>query len=240
MPASLSASSTIAGDREDRPRAEGCDRRARTGAASRSRASRPTPMLASYCVDATRSEHRLEALALEQIGYNALTEDDVRGKGVKALAFGAIAPEALLDLRWRARRPRRPARGPLAPRCSRPSARRASTTTLELPLLPVLVAIERAGRPHRLRRCSPSRARGSMRELNDACAGRSASWRARSSTSTRPSSSATCCSTSCSCRRSSGPARRRRASTARDVLEELALAHDLPREMLEWRGARRS
>ena len=44
------------------------------------------------------------------------------------------------------------------------------------------------------------------------------------------------CSTSCSCRRSSAPARRRRASTAVEVLEELALAHELPRLILEWRA----
>ena len=43
-------------------------------------------------------------------------------------------------------------------------------------------------------------------------------------------------STSCSCRRSSATARRRRASTAVEVLEELALAHDLPRLILEWRA----
>ena len=41
-------------------------------------------MLASYLLDATRSEHRLEDLALEHTSYKALTEEDVCGRGAKA------------------------------------------------------------------------------------------------------------------------------------------------------------
>ena len=54
-------------------------------------------MIASYLVDATRSTYPLEELALEHTAYKALTEEDVCGKGVKALSIGDIPVEAALD-----------------------------------------------------------------------------------------------------------------------------------------------
>jgi DNA polymerase-1 len=47
-------------------------------------------MIASYLVDANRSSQALEPIALEQLGYKAVTEDEVRGKGVKAVAFAQV------------------------------------------------------------------------------------------------------------------------------------------------------
>src|SRR5262249_28615195 len=43
-------------------------------------------MLASYLIDATRNEHRLEDLALELVSYKAVAEEEVCGKGIKAVA----------------------------------------------------------------------------------------------------------------------------------------------------------
>ena len=54
-------------------------------------------MLAAYLLDASRSSQDLEPVALEQLGYKALTADEVRGKGAKAVSFGALPPAALLD-----------------------------------------------------------------------------------------------------------------------------------------------
>src|SRR5262249_50862797 len=54
-------------------------------------------MLASYLLDATRSSHPLEDLALEQSGYKALREEDLCGRGAKAIPFAEIAPESALD-----------------------------------------------------------------------------------------------------------------------------------------------
>ena len=54
-------------------------------------------MIASYLVDATRSSYPLEELALEHACYKALTEEDVCGKGVKALSLGDMPVEAALD-----------------------------------------------------------------------------------------------------------------------------------------------
>ena len=41
-------------------------------------------MLASYVIDATRSSHTIEEVALEHLGYKALTQEDVCGTGQKA------------------------------------------------------------------------------------------------------------------------------------------------------------
>src|SRR5207249_9407034 len=54
-------------------------------------------MLASYLVDATRSEHRLDDLALEHTSYKALTEEEVCGRGVKALSLADVPVEAAVD-----------------------------------------------------------------------------------------------------------------------------------------------
>jgi len=54
-------------------------------------------MIAAYLLDASRSSQDLEPVALEQLGYKALTADQVRGKGAKAVSFGTLPPAALLD-----------------------------------------------------------------------------------------------------------------------------------------------
>ena len=59
-------------------------------------------MIASYLVDANRSSHPLEELALEHTGYKALTEEDVCGRGAKAVSFAQIPVQAALDYARRA------------------------------------------------------------------------------------------------------------------------------------------
>jgi len=54
-------------------------------------------MLASYLIDATRSEHKLEDLALEHTSYKALTEEDVCGRGTKAVSLADLPVEAAVD-----------------------------------------------------------------------------------------------------------------------------------------------
>ena len=55
-------------------------------------------MIASYLLDPTRSGHHLEELALEHVGYKAMRVEAVVGKGVKALSFADLPPEAVLEL----------------------------------------------------------------------------------------------------------------------------------------------
>ena len=53
-------------------------------------------MLASYLLDATRPGHPLEDTSLEHLSYKALTEEDVCGRGAKAVPFAQLAPGTLL------------------------------------------------------------------------------------------------------------------------------------------------
>src|SRR5439155_14708825 len=101
-------------------------------------------MISSYLIDATRSAHRLEDLGLEHTSYKALTEEDVCGRGVKAVSLADVPVEAAIDYACE----RADIAGQLAPRF-RDLLKKEQLdevyTSLELPLIPVLVAIERAG-----------------------------------------------------------------------------------------------
>ncbi|MGH8309918.1 MAG: DNA polymerase, partial [Steroidobacteraceae bacterium] len=101
-------------------------------------------MIASYLLDATRSSHPLEDLAIEHIGYKALTEEDVCGRGAKAISFATIPVESALDYAGE--------RSDLSLQLSsklRGLLQQEQLESLyeefERPLIPVLVAIERAG-----------------------------------------------------------------------------------------------
>ena len=116
-------------------------------------------MLASYLLDATRSAHPLEELALEHAGYKALREEDLCGRGAKAISFRELPVDARCAISpanaptWRCR---------CRPRCGSCCGRNSSQTlyeTLELPLVPVLVDDRARRRPHRRRR-----ARGAVRQ----------------------------------------------------------------------------
>src|SRR5439155_1410241 len=101
-------------------------------------------MLASYLIDATRSEHRLEDLALEHTSYKAFTEEDVCGRGAKAVSLADLPVDAAIDYAGE----RADLAGQLAPLLRGLLVKEQLDgvyTTLELPLVPVLVAVERAG-----------------------------------------------------------------------------------------------
>ena len=101
-------------------------------------------MLASYLLDATRSNHPLEATTLEHLGYKALTEEDVCGRGAKAIGFADTSPGATLNYAGE--------RADLALQLADRLAPMLVTDRLdqvyrdlERPLIPVLAAMERAG-----------------------------------------------------------------------------------------------
>ena len=101
-------------------------------------------MIASYLVDANRSSQALEPLALEQLGYKAVTEDEVRGKGVKAIPFAQVPVDSVLvyageraDIAYQLSERVRP----VLVKDELESVYR----DLELPLVPILAAIERTG-----------------------------------------------------------------------------------------------
>src|SRR5215472_6905588 len=190
-------------------------------------------MLCSYLVDATRSEHRLEDLALEYTNYKALKEEDVCGRGVKAVSVADLPVEAALTFAAE----RADVVGQLAPVFRDLLAKEQLDEVyakLELPLVPVLVDVERAGvhidgpalasQSQRLEQDLALRTKeiyeiaggefniGSPKQLAEVLFDKlQLPVLKRTGTSRAP-------------------------STAVEVLEELALAHDLPRMILEWRG----
>ncbi len=102
-------------------------------------------MLASYLLDATRSAHLIEDLALEHTSYKALTAEDVCGRGAKAISLAEVPVDAAVVYRLRARRSGRPAGAERCASCWRRNSSTEVYATLELPLVPVLMAVERAG-----------------------------------------------------------------------------------------------
>ncbi len=190
-------------------------------------------MLASYLLDATRSSHPLEELSLEHAGYRALKEEDVCGRGAKAIAFAQVAPDRALDYAGE--------RADLALQVSgrlrtmlQAEKLEEVYRELELPLIPVLVAIERAG----IRIDGPSLAAQSQ-HVDQELASRSASIFARAGEAfniNSPKQLSEILFDKLQLPALKRNAKTKTASTAVEVLEELALAHDLPRLILEWRA----
>ena len=85
-------------------------------------------MIASYLLDSTRSAHPLEELALEHTGYKALREEDVCGRGVKALSFAALPIAGALDFAGERADLALQLSGTLRRSAGQGSARRRSTT----------------------------------------------------------------------------------------------------------------
>jgi DNA polymerase I len=190
-------------------------------------------MLASYLLDATRSAHGLEDLSLEHTAYKAIAEEDLCGKGVKALTLAEVPVEAVVDYAGE----RADLVGQLAPLLEEQLIKEELVGVyhdLELPLVPVLIAIERAG-VHidsaallaQSQRVEQELTRlmkqvyeiaggefniGSPKQLAEVLFDKlGLPVLKRTGTSRAP-------------------------STAVEVLEELALTHDLPRLILDWRA----
>jgi len=190
-------------------------------------------MLASYLIDATRSEHRLEDLALEHTSYKALTEEDVCGRGAKAISLADLPVEAAVDYACE----RADLVGQLVPRFRDLLAIEQLTglyERLELPLVPVLIAVERAGV-----RVDGVALAGQSQRIEQELARRTAQIYEIAGgefniNSPKQLSEILFDRLQLPVLKRTGTSRA--ASTAVEVLEELALAHDLPRMILEWRA----
>ncbi|PYR62705.1 MAG: DNA polymerase I [Acidobacteria bacterium] len=190
-------------------------------------------MIASYLVDATRSAHRIEDLALEHTSYKALTEEDVCGRGAKALSLAELPPEAAVDYAGE----RADLAGQLSPVFQKLLAKeelRKVYDTLELPLIPVLVAVERAG----VRLDAPALAAQSQR-IDQELARRTKDIYELAGSEfniNSPKQLAEILFDKLRLPVIKRTGTSRAPSTAVEVLEELALGHDLPRLILEWRA----
>jgi DNA polymerase-1 len=189
-------------------------------------------MIASYLIDATRSSHPLEAIALEHTQYKALTEEAICGKGVKAVSIADLPPEAAIDYAGE----RADLAGQLAPVLRARLVDEALTQvfeTLEMPLIPTLVDVERAG----VRLDVPALAALAVR-IEQELKGRSARIFELAGGEFNINSPKQLAEVLFD--RLQLPVLKRTGaskapSTAADVLEELALTNEMPRLIVEWR-----
>ena len=189
-------------------------------------------MLASYLLDSTRAPHALETLSIEHLDYKPLTEEAVYGKGARAsapadmpatatLAYAAERADLPLQLA-------RVLRGKLAA-----AGLAAVYEELEWPLVPVLAALERVG----VR--VDTGALGSLSQtLEHEMQERSSrifglAGEAFNINSPKQLGEILFEKLKLPVLKKTGTTRV--ASTSVDVLEELALTHELPRLILEWR-----
>ncbi|HEX6462829.1 MAG TPA: DNA polymerase I, partial [Vicinamibacterales bacterium] len=190
-------------------------------------------MLTSYLIDATRAEHKLEDLTLEHVSYKGLKEEDVCGRGAKAVSLADVPVEAILDYAAE----RADLVGQLAPAFHALLEKEQLTRVyeeLERPLIPVLVDVERAG----VRIDGPALAAQSQRldadiarrtrEIYEAAGGEF------NINSPKQLAEVLFDRMQLPVLKRTGTSRA--PSTAVEVLEELAVAHDLPRMILEWRS----
>ena len=190
-------------------------------------------MLLSYVLDATRSTHKLEDLSLDQLGYRSIGAEELLGRGAKALSFGDLPPEAVLN--YAGERSDAPIQlaEQMAPQLKRDGLD-SVYTNLERPLIAVLVAIEQAGvgvNTESLQTMSAEVGRrldglqhtiqelaglefniNSPKQLSDVLFNRLKLPTLKRTGKTKV------------------------ASTSVQVLEELAVVHELPRKVLEWRS----
>jgi len=190
-------------------------------------------MVASYLLDATRSNHELDGLALERAGYKALCEEDVLGKGVKAVRLEAVPAASLATFAGE----RADVPLALAPGLLEDLTREGLEPvyrTLEQPLIPVLADLERAG--VKVDAQVLAALAQSMQAELDALAREIYRHAGSEFNINSPKQLAEVLFGTLSMQATKKTGKTRAVSTAQDVLEELALVHELPRLVLKWRS----
>jgi len=189
-------------------------------------------MLGSYLLDATRSSHALPEVALEHLGYKAIAQESVVGKGVKAVNLSSLTPETALTLACERVDVGRQLARKLEPMLDDELA--SVNRDLELPLVDVLADIERAG----IRVDTTALAEQSKR-LDSQLASLTARIHDLAGGDFNISSPKQLGEVLFERLNLPGlkkTGKTKSFSTAVEVLEELALTHELPKLILEYRG----
>ena len=190
-------------------------------------------MLASYLLDATRPGHPLEETSIEHLGYKALTEEDVCGRGARATPLAAQPPAAVLNFAGERADLARQLSNRLAPLLVTDSLEQVFRD-LEMPLLPVLADLERAG----ILIDGPALAAQSQHIERELARYTSRIYELAGQefniNSPRQLGEILFEKLQLPTLRKTG--KTRSASTAFEVLEELAATHEVPRLVLEWRA----
>lgn len=190
-------------------------------------------MLASYLIDATRSSQELEPTVLEQLGYKALTQEDICGKGVKALPYAQIPVEGVVDFAGE----RADLAGQLATALEPMLATQGLEAVyhdLELPLVPILADMEKAGVRVDAKALA-GQATLVERELSERSTAIFA-FAGEEFNINSPKQLAEMLFDKLKLPVLKRTGTSRAPSTAVEVLEELALGHEMPRLILEWRA----
>ena len=190
-------------------------------------------MLGSYLLDANRSSQALEPLALEQLGYKAMTEEEVIGKGVKALAFAQVPVESVLTYAGERSDIALQLAARIEPLIEKDELN-AVYRDLEWPLVPILAGIERTGVRVDVKSLAAQAVTldREMTELSKQIY--SLAGGEFNIGSPKQLAEVLFEKMQLPVLKRTGTART--ASTAVEVLEELALQHDICRFILNWRG----
>ena len=192
-------------------------------------------MLASYLLDATRSSHPLEDLAIEHAGYKALTEDDVCGRGVKSVSFAAIPTARALDYAGERADLSLQLSGTLNALLIKEDLK-GLYDDLEHPLIPVLVDIERAGVRIDLGALASQAERVDQELARLAARVYEMAGEEFNINSPKKLSEILFDRLGMRTETIRRTTKTKAQSTSFEVLEELALTHDLPKVVLEWRS----
>ena len=188
--------------------------------------------IASYLLDSTRPDPALETVALEYAGYQVVTADAVRGKGPKAPDFDGIPPETVLAYACeRADLPLQAA-APLTEALEKERLL-ALYRELEHPLIPVLDGIERAG--VQVAAAALAEQSRSMQTRLDELQSRIFALAGEEFNVNSPRQLSVILFEKLALPTRKKTGKTRAASTSVEVLEELALQHELPQLVLEWR-----
>jgi DNA polymerase-1 len=189
-------------------------------------------MLAAYVLDPTRQSQALEGLALEFLGYKAVDEGSLTGTGVKAVPLSRLEPADVVTFVGERADLARQLAHDLAPKLADAGVD-AVYRDLELPLVGVLADVEAAG----VRLDTAALASLSSRLERD-LAGLTARIHALAGVEfnvNSPKQLGEVLFEKLNLPALKKTGKTRSASTAVEVLEELALTHELPRLILDWR-----
>jgi DNA polymerase-1 len=190
-------------------------------------------MIASYLLDPTRSAHSLEDTALEHLGYKAVTEDSITGKGIKATALADLPAESVRDFAGeRADLPLQLAED-LPARLDAEDLTRV-WDTLERPLIQVLIGIEQAG--VRVDGAVLAEQSAHLEKEMAALSSRIFDLAGAEFNINSPKQLGEILFEKLELPSLKRTGKTRAVSTAVEVLEELATGHELPRLVLDWRG----
>jgi DNA polymerase-1 len=189
-------------------------------------------MLASYLLDATGSSHSIETLALERANYRATSAEEVQGKGARATALDRVPPSSLLPVAAdRAELPLRIADA-LTEALKNEGLDRVYRD-IELPLLPILADIEQ----HGVKIDLPALASlgVTMQAELDRLSARIYELASGEFNINSPKQLAEVLFERLNLQAGKKTGKTKAVSTAREVLEELALVHEMPALVLRWR-----